>query len=80
MFGNQKFGALSTHSEGAWYLRGLPKLRQVFAQIWVTDDLIVSMDSTIVWRPWWIDERWRPVTEGLHLDQNPFQKSFKDCV
>lgn len=27
MFGYEKFGALSTHSEGAWFLRGLPKLR-----------------------------------------------------
>lgn len=67
-------------SAGAWAVRGLPKVRQCFAFIWRTNDLIVSMDSVIAWRPWGLDEAWRPQTEGLHIDQNPFLKPRLECV
>ena len=71
-----------THCEAAWYLRTLPAVKEAFAAIWGTDELLVSMDATIAWRPWWLDKKdgsgdaslrasWRPSTEGLHLDQNP---------
>jgi len=33
-----------------------------------------------MWRPWWLDESWKPKTEGLHLDQNPFSKPNLECV
>jgi len=67
-------------SAGAWYVRGLPKVKQVFSVLWNTTDLIVSMDSLLLWKPWWIESSWRPKTEGLHMDQNPFQKPNRDCV
>lgn len=73
--------ALTIQSEGAWFIRGLPKVKSVFQKIWKTDDLIVSMDSLIMWKPWWLDPpKWLPRTEGLHVDQNPFQKPNKVCV
>jgi len=65
---------------GAWYVRGLPKVKCVFQKIWNNDDLIVSMDSLLLWKPWWINPAWIPITEGLHIDQNPFQKPNKMCV
>eukprot|EP01126_Amoeba_proteus_P063418 TRINITY_DN8741_c0_g1_i4.p1 TRINITY_DN8741_c0_g1~~TRINITY_DN8741_c0_g1_i4.p1 ORF type:complete len:286 (+),score=41.29 TRINITY_DN8741_c0_g1_i4:78-935(+) len=65
---------------GAWYVRGLPKVKTAFSRIWQTDDLIVSMDSLILWKPWWHDREWTPITEGLHVDQNPFQKPNKCCI
>jgi len=69
---------------GAWYVRGLPKIKEIFKQIWKTDDLVVSMDSLLMWKPWWAsptkNPRWLPMTEGLHIDQNPFQKRTKCCV
>lgn len=65
---------------GAWHVRGSPGVKQAFAAIWGTPELIVSMDCVIVWRPWWLDESWRPKTEGLHLDQNPFHKPNLECV
>ena len=67
---------------GAWYVRGLPKIKQAFQKIWNEDDLIVSMDSLLLWKPWWLDPegRWLPLTEGFHVDQNPFQKPDKICV
>ena len=50
--------------------------------LWDTDELITSMDCVIIWRPWWGmgDKIWKPVTEGLHIDQNPFKKSGLQCV
>ncbi|KAK3257300.1 hypothetical protein CYMTET_33608 [Cymbomonas tetramitiformis] len=67
-------GAQISQSAGAWYVRGQAALRKVFSQIWSTEDLLVSMDAVIIWKPWWRNSAWLPVTEGLHLDQNPFSK------
>jgi len=64
----------------AWFLRGLPKVKNAFCSIWKTDDLIVSMDSLLLWKPWWVNSSWEPVTEGLHMDQNPFNKPDRLCV
>jgi len=38
------------------------------------------MDSLLLWKPWWINKGWKPRTEGLHIDQNPFTKPEKLCV
>lgn len=67
-------------SAGAWDVRGWPGVKQAFACIWSDDDLIVSMDCVLMWLPWWQNSEWRPVTEGLHLDQNPFTKPGFECV
>jgi len=67
-------------SEGAWFVRGLPKVKSAFSTIWKTNDLIVSMDSLLLWKPWWINPNWEPRTEGLHMDQNPFTKPDRICV
>jgi hypothetical protein len=39
-------------SEAAWFIRGLPLIKKIFSKIWNDDSLIVSMDSTIMWKPW----------------------------
>lgn len=68
---------------GPWHIRGLPRVKDAFAKIWGETDLISSMDAVIIWRPWWAapeGEQWRPRTEGLHLDQNPFHKPHKECI
>ena len=39
-------------TEGAWMVRGMPQIKQAFATIWETDELLVSMDCLLVWRPW----------------------------
>jgi hypothetical protein len=67
-------------TRGPWIIRSLESLRSVFRRIWSTDELIVSMDSIIMWLPWWINYSWHPVSEGLHIDQNPFFKPEKSCV
>jgi ectoine hydroxylase-related dioxygenase (phytanoyl-CoA dioxygenase family) len=38
------------------------------------------MDCVLLWRPWWVDSKWKPSTEGLHLDQNPFNKPGLECI
>ena len=67
-------------SQGAWFVRGVPKVKKSFASIWKTSDLITSMDCVIAWRPWWKNKFWKPNTEGLHLDQNPFSKPNLETV
>ena len=37
-------------------------------------ELITSMDCFLLWRPWMNNQPWKPKTEGLHIDQNPFHK------
>lgn len=64
----------------AWAVRGFPGVKRAFAHFWNDEDLIVSMDPIIVWKPWWVNKEWLPRTEGLHLDQNPFEKPDLDCI
>eukprot|EP00931_Biecheleriopsis_adriatica_P018343 TRINITY_DN1288_c1_g1_i1.p1 TRINITY_DN1288_c1_g1~~TRINITY_DN1288_c1_g1_i1.p1 ORF type:complete len:325 (+),score=56.86 TRINITY_DN1288_c1_g1_i1:65-1039(+) len=66
-------------SSGAWAVRGWPGVKQAFARLWDTENLIVSMDCALIWRPWWLKSKWRPITEGLHLDQNPWGKPDLEC-
>lgn len=65
---------------GAWYVRACPGVKRPFEEVWETPELIVSMDAVILWRPWWIKSSWMPITEGLHLDQNPFHKPGLETV
>jgi len=67
-------------SAAAWSIRGLPTVKNIFTKIWGTESLLVSMDSTILWKPWWGEHKSRlPSTEGLHMDQNPWAKPGKEC-
>ena len=70
------------HCQGAWTIRSHPSVRSAFASIWNDPSLIVSFDSPIMWRPWWLPqkEHRRPFCEGLHVDQNPFHKPDRCCV
>lgn len=67
-------------SEGPWLIRGLDSIRRVFSSIWNTDELITSMDSLLLWLPWWLNDSWLPYSEGLHIDQNPFEKPDRCCI
>jgi hypothetical protein len=82
-------GFATTHGggqiEAAWYLRSLPSVKNAFAAIWNTQDLAVSMDTFILWRPWWNESiedsvTWHPDVEPIHCDQNPFRKRGFHCV
>ena len=53
--GIKKYGSCKSngaaHLGATWYLRSLPKLREVFSKFYETEDLIVSLDGMILWRP-----------------------------
>jgi predicted protein tyrosine phosphatase len=72
-------------SAGSWHVRGLPRVQEAFARIWGigTSELITSMDAVIVWPKWWGpgagESAKKPRTEGLHIDQNPFDKRGLEC-
>ena len=38
------------------------------------------MDAVIAWRAWQQEQNVATRSEGLHLDQNPFDKPRLDCV
>ena len=70
----------AAHLGATWYLRGLPRLKEVFTRFWGTEELIVSLDGMIIWRPWSEQEDRRPGSSKLHMDQNPAQKPGFHCV
>lgn len=70
------------HSKTCWNLRSLPSVKQAFAKIWDTENLVVSMDLMIGWRPWWVKgvNIEKPRVERIHVDQNPVSKKGFRCV
>ena len=82
--GIKKYGSCKSngaaHLGATWYLRSLPKLREVFSKFYETEDLIVSLDGMILWRPWSEDESLQPGSSKLHSDQNPKTKPGFHCV
>ena len=59
------------HSAAQWFIRDIPNVRKCFAQVWETDELLVSFDGVSIWRPWTHNPDWR-TNEGpswLHIDQ-----------
>ena len=89
--GHTKFGFLMSrgggHSRAAWFVRSHPRVVAAFEAIWGTSELLASLDTPIVWRPWWLcpspsegDSAWLPKVERLHCDQNPVTKPGFHCV
>lgn len=68
------------HTKASWFIRCHPKVKGSFAKIWKTDNLITSFDTFIGWKPWWVNKKWKPVVENLHVDQNPSFKKGLKCV
>jgi hypothetical protein len=82
--GHQAFGFRTSHGASqcaaAWLVRSHPSVVRAFSHLWRTDDLLVSLDSPIAWRPWWLNSSWTPVVERLHVDQIPYHKRGFHCV
>mmetsp|Transcript_108411 Transcript_108411/g.337874 ORF Transcript_108411/g.337874 Transcript_108411/m.337874 type:complete len:417 (+) Transcript_108411:91-1341(+) len=64
-------GAGIGQSDFLWHLRLLPKVRQTFARVWGTQDLLASFDATNIFRPWHRQGLGLSRTSGgwFHLDQ-----------
>ena len=70
------------HTAAQWYIRDIPNVKEAFAQVWDTDDLLVSFDGVTIWRPWTYNPAWK-TNEGnswLHIDQHPIGRPGKHCV
>ena len=70
------------HTEAQWFIRDVPNVKAAFAQVWDTDDLLVSFDGVTLWRPWNHNAAWR-TDEGnswLHIDQHPIGRPGKHCI
>jgi len=68
----------SAHLPFMWYVRGLPKIKQAFANIWGDDDLLVSFDGYGVFRP--PEVYGQTKNSWFHLDQNGYNKPGLHCV
>ena len=57
---------------------------ETFKKIWGVEEheLLASLDIAICYRQWWLsgEEQWKPFSEGLHLDQNAWNKKGKCCI
>jgi len=57
-----------------WYSRLLPKVKQAFANVWGTDDLLVSYDGCGVFRPPEKNPTWKTRGAWYHIDQNCYKR------
>eukprot|EP00600_Ochromonadales_sp_CCMP1393_P001219 CAMPEP_0174980186 /NCGR_PEP_ID=MMETSP0004_2-20121128/15216_1 /TAXON_ID=420556 /ORGANISM="Ochromonas sp., Strain CCMP1393" /LENGTH=299 /DNA_ID=CAMNT_0016231835 /DNA_START=70 /DNA_END=969 /DNA_ORIENTATION=+ len=60
----------TNHSDFHWNTRTLPKVKEAFAKIWKTHELVVSFDAGGVFRDWRYDLRWLTNGGWWHVDQN----------
>merc|ERR1712050_217903 len=62
-----------------WHLRSLPRVKEAFAMLWGTDDLLTSFDGSVVFRSqdptlYTSEKYW------LHVDQSPRATPGFDCI
>ena len=62
-------GGATPLAPGMWRARALPRVRDAFAAIWGTHDLLTSFDGANVFRPWNDRPEWRTDGGWYHVDQ-----------
>lgn len=71
------------HTDFLWNTRLLPRVKQAFARIWGSDDLITSFDTGNAFRPWAVDPNWLTSSGWWHIDQNSLigkERQGRVCV
>eukprot|EP01089_Gocevia_fonbrunei_P007047 TRINITY_DN1806_c0_g2_i2.p1 TRINITY_DN1806_c0_g2~~TRINITY_DN1806_c0_g2_i2.p1 ORF type:complete len:210 (-),score=42.26 TRINITY_DN1806_c0_g2_i2:3-632(-) len=68
------------HSQFLWFVRGIPKVKQIFSTIWSTEDMITSFDGFCMHRPFEYNPKWLTKTGWYHLDQNGHKKPKRICI
>lgn len=63
-----------------WNIRSNRSVKKVFAQIWNTNELLVSFDGCGVFRDWRYNPQWKTKGGWFHVDQNPVAKPDRCCV
>mmetsp|Transcript_113980 Transcript_113980/g.322684 ORF Transcript_113980/g.322684 Transcript_113980/m.322684 type:complete len:957 (+) Transcript_113980:101-2971(+) len=67
-------------SEVLWYLRALPALSRVYADVWGTDQLVASFDGAGAFRPYGHNASWRTTkTNWHHVDQAHLKRGLH-CI
>ncbi|CAF1174128.1 unnamed protein product [Didymodactylos carnosus] len=82
----------SGNSQAQWFIRSVPAVKNVFAEIWHTRELLCSMDGIGLFRPWHLNPQlpqrglqnennsWKTVGANWHVDQSPVTKPNRVCV
>ncbi|CAF1296028.1 unnamed protein product [Rotaria sordida] len=77
-------GVISGHGIGQsdflWNVRSNEQVKQVFARIWNTRQLLVSFDGCGVFRDWRYNPTWKTNGGWNHVDQNPKIKPHRCCI
>ncbi|CAF3772021.1 unnamed protein product [Rotaria sordida] len=67
-------------SQFAWSIRGNPNVKKIFAQLWQTNELLVSFDAVGCFRDWHWNSAWKTISGWYHCDQNPIEKSHRCSI
>lgn len=82
--GDSVTGIISESGAGnspfSWFIRSRLRVRDVFAAVWDTEDLLSSFDGFNSFRPWTFDPTWKTRGGWFHVDQNALFKPDKVCV
>jgi len=63
-----------------WHARGIPKVAEIFARIWHTDELLTSFDGCGTLRPPELHKKYITRAGWYHIDQNGYNKKGRICV
>lgn len=82
--GNPLFGIVNDcgigQSDFMWSVRSNRNIKRVYAQIWETNELLVSFDGCGIYRNWRREPQWKTTTGWYHVDQNPVTKPDRCCI
>ncbi|CAF1346261.1 unnamed protein product [Rotaria socialis] len=67
-------------SEFLWSVRSNRQVKNIFARLWNTRQLLVSFDGCGVYRDWRYNSTWKTNDSWDHVDQNPKLKPDRCCI
>ncbi|CAF4555340.1 unnamed protein product [Rotaria sp. Silwood2] len=67
-------------SDFLWSVRSNRQVKNVFARLWNTRQLLVSFDGCGIFRDWRYNPKWKTNDGWNHVDQNPKMKPDRCCV
>eukprot|EP01113_Clastostelium_recurvatum_P038408 TRINITY_DN574_c0_g1_i2.p1 TRINITY_DN574_c0_g1~~TRINITY_DN574_c0_g1_i2.p1 ORF type:complete len:468 (-),score=77.12 TRINITY_DN574_c0_g1_i2:178-1581(-) len=77
-------GIMAGHGIGQspflWYARTLPNVKRAFANVWGSEDLLVSFDGCGVFRPIEHNPEWQTMGGWHHIDQNMRRKQGRHAI
>ncbi|CAF3658172.1 unnamed protein product [Rotaria sp. Silwood1] len=59
---------------------GNPNVKKIFAQLWQTNELLVSFDAVGCFRDWHWNSAWKTISGWYHCDQNPIEKPHRCSI